>query len=317
MAIQQMRGCQHIIWEMDVYPDIAVDLGVLKRNGFMARAFGWLADLPRRRANRVIALGECMRLRLLTHGLAEENVHVVENWADCDALPPHARVEKPLPSDELSIIYSGNFGRAHDAETIAGAMAQLSRADDGFRFVFGGGGSRQIWMRHFCERHAVTNAEFLPYCERSELNERLALGHIGLVTQHADSAGAVVPSKTYGIMAAGRPVLYIGPRNSTTALLIARYGCGWQIDCGDVAGLVEMLRHLRAHRELVSAAAERAYEAFATHYQRSVGVARMASILQVGMQPMPMSVAQTANCEKSQWLTNRLPETKLRTTVER
>jgi len=300
MAIQQLRGSKHIIWEMDVYPDIAVDLGMLQRNGLPARVFGWLADLPRRRANRVIALGECMRLRLLSHGLAEENVHVAEHWADCDALSARERIRivPPRRSEELSIIYSGNFGRAHDAETIAGAMTKLNCVDDGFRFVFGGGGSRQAWLRDFCEQNALANTQFLPYCERSELHARLALGHIGLVTQHADSAGAVVPSKAYGIMVAGRPVLYIGPRNSTTALMIRRYDCGWQIDCGDVPGLVATLRHLRAHGHLVSAAGERAYQAFADHYQRSLGVARMASAMELGIARVPVLTAQTANGEK-------------------
>lgn len=283
MAIQKLRGARHVIWEMDVYPDIAVDLGVLKRNGLFARAFAWLADLPRRRADCVIALGECMRSRLATHGLAEEKIVVAENWADCDALPGRGRNVQPFPSEGLSIVYSGNFGRAHDAETIAGAMAQLNRPEDGFLFSFGGGGSRQAWMRNFCERNAVGNVRFLPYCERNELMQRLAASDIGLVTQHADSAGCVVPSKSYGIMAAGRPVLFIGPRNSTTGLMIQRYGCGWQIDCNDVQGLVELLRSLRARKELVHAAGERAYQAFVKHYQRSLGVARVAAVLQAGV----------------------------------
>ncbi len=210
---------------------------------------------------------------------------MAEHWADCDTPVARDRGVQASCSDELSIVYSGNFGRAHDAETIAGAITDLNRTDDGFRFVFGGGGSRHAWIRDFCAKNEVRNARFLPYCERDELHARLTSGHIGLVTQHVDSAGAVVPSKSYGIMAAGRPVLFIGPRNSTTALMIERFRCGWQIDCGDVRGLVELLRQLNADRELVFAAGERAYRAFVNHYQRSLGVARMAAVLQVGVEP--------------------------------
>jgi glycosyltransferase involved in cell wall biosynthesis len=298
MAIQKLRGARHIIWEMDVYPDIAVDLGVLKRNGLPARIFGWLADLPRRHADRVIVLGECMRSRLIDHGLPAENIYVAEHWADSDALPSRDRSTHSPCSGELSIVYSGNFGRAHDAETIAGAMAELNRPDDGFEFVFGGGGSRQAWMRDFCEQNSIAKARFLPYCERNELKSRLASGDIGLVTQHVDSTGAVVPSKSYGIMAAGRPVLFIGPRQSTTAQMIRRYGCGWQIDCGDVRSLVELLRHLDANRELVLVAGQLAYRAFVSHYQRCLGVSRMAAVLQLGVERKSVLVAQTANCEK-------------------
>jgi glycosyltransferase involved in cell wall biosynthesis len=300
MAIQKLRGARHIIWEMDLYPDIAVDLGVLKRNGIAARLFGWLADLPRRHADRVIALGECMRARLLTHGLAGEKISVAENWADCDALPAGYRQRPPSHSRDLSIIYSGNFGRAHDASTIAGAMAELSRAGDGFQFIFGGGGSRQQWIRDFCDKHNVESVTFLPYCERSALRGRLGAGDICLVTQHADSAGCVVPSKAYGIMAAGRPVLYIGPAHSTTALMIKRYGCGWQIDCGDVRGLVKLLRTLSEHKERVRTAGQMAYQTFVNHYQRSLGVARMAAILHEGFEGATITPAdETETLRKS------------------
>jgi glycosyltransferase involved in cell wall biosynthesis len=296
LLIQRLRGAQHVIWEMDVYPDIAVELGVLKAKGVPARVFGWLADLPRHRADHVIALGDCMRLRLLAHGLREDQVSVAENWAGQDALPGSSRPQW-FASEGLSIIYSGNFGRAHDSQTIAEAMAKLNRAG-GFQFVFAGGGSRHAWIRDYCEKNAVGNAQFLPYCERDELNGRLASADIGLVTQQADSVGAIVPSKSYGIMAAGRPVLFIGPRHSTTALMIERYGCGWHIDCNDVRGLVELLRYLGEHKEAVHAAGARAYQAFVDHYQRSLGVARVAAILQACVEPKTALQRKPVNCEK-------------------
>jgi glycosyltransferase involved in cell wall biosynthesis len=120
---------------------------------------------------------------------------------------------------------------------------------------------------------------------------------IGLVTQHSESAGSVVPSKSYGIMAAGRPVLYIGPRHSTIALLIERYGCGWQIDCNDVDGLVELLRRLSENKELVYAAGERAYQTFVNRYQRSLGVTRIAAAgMLCDMKRETESLTQVVNC---------------------
>jgi glycosyltransferase involved in cell wall biosynthesis len=283
LAIQKLRGAKHVIWEMDVYPDIAVDLGVLKP-GIASRTLAWLADLPRRHADRVIVLGDCMRTRLLSHGLDEKKIFVAENWADCDARLSPVEPPPAIRPEGLSVIYSGNFGRAHDVETIARAMASLNGGDAGIQFMFGGGGSQQSWIRDFCEMNAVGSAKFLPYCERDELRARLTSGDIGLVTQRGDSVGAVVPSKSYGIMAAGRPVLFIGPRQSTTALMIERYGCGWHVDCNDVSGLVALLRRLNANKEEVCAAGERAYKAFVDHYQRSIGSARVAAALREGVE---------------------------------
>lgn len=297
MAIQRLRGARHVIWEMDVYPDVAVDLGVIKRKSLPDRVFSWLADLPRHRADRVIALGECMRSRLVAHGLDANKISIAENWADCDAPAGGFQSVQSLNTEGLSIIYSGNFGRAHDVATIANAMTSLSRAQ-GFQFVFGGGGSRQAWIRDFCETNDIRTAQFLPYCGREELSARLSACDIGLVTQHKDSAGSVVPSKSYGIMAAGRPVLYIGPRNSTIAQMIERDQCGWQIDCGDVNGLVELLRRLSENKELVYAAGERAYQTFIKRYQRSLGVARLAAGLFEDVGYESESPAQVVNRAK-------------------
>jgi glycosyltransferase involved in cell wall biosynthesis len=284
LMIQKFRGSKHIIWEMDVYPDVAVDVGVLKANGSAARMFGWLADVPRHQADVIIALGECMRTRLIAHGISAHKIVVAENWADRDESDSHSRPPLPVPPGRLSVLYSGNLGLAHDVETIAGAIAELGNMPAGsdmhqVRFKFAGSGSRQAWLKEFCQERKLHNAEFLPYCERHELSARLASGHIGLVTQKAECLGSAVPSKTYGIMAAGRPILFIGPKASTAAQIIEKYGCGWHLECGDVQGLVELLQSLNRHRELINEAGRRSHAAYITNYQRSVGVSRISAIL--------------------------------------
>jgi colanic acid biosynthesis glycosyl transferase WcaI len=299
LMIQRFRGARHVIWEMDVYPDVAIDLGVLRPAGPAARLFGWLADLPRKRADRIIVLGECMRARLLAHGISSEKIVVVENWAEAGAAPvPASGSNSSVASSGLSILYSGNLGLAHDAQTIAQALVELKvRSEEDIRFVFAGGGSRHAWLRDFCEEHGLQNAEFLPYCERQELGARLASGDIGLVTQKTECLGSAVPSKTYGIMAAGRPLLFIGPKESTPALIIARYSCGWQFDCGDVQGVVELLQLLNKHPHLLKEAGTRAYQAFLDHYQRGTGVARIAEILgstRIAPQPSALGISRAS-----------------------
>ena len=81
------------------------------------------------------------------------------------------------------------------------------------------------------------------------------------------------------LMAAGRPVLFIGPRESTPALIIERFGCGWRVDAGDSAGLTTLLRRLAANRGVVRVAGERARQAFLAHFDRADGVARICGIL--------------------------------------
>ena len=258
---------------MDVYPDIAVDLNVLKQRSIATRLIGILADIPRRRADGIIALGDEMKARLVARGIAEDKIVVAENWADGDEIVPG-----PFQDGPLVVHYSGTFGLAHEEHTIAEAMRQL-RDDNRFRFVFVGGGARRVRLERFCREEGIGNAEFRPYTSRSELGRSLAEGHVGLVTQIPETAGAIVPSKTYGIMAAGRPMLYVGPEGATPSLVLRRHECGWRIEPGDVAGMVKLLKRLEQDRTLVREAGARARCAFEKYYDRPIGVARILSIL--------------------------------------
>jgi len=287
LTVQTVRGSKHITWEMDIYPDAAVDLGVLKPGGIPAAVFGWLADLPRRRADRIIVLGECMKKRLIAHGISPDKIFVADNWSEHLVEQP-----KPIGYGPLSILYSGNLGMPHDVETIASAAAQCRQ--DGFEFTFAGGGSRHAWLQRFCVENALEGIRFESYCSRSELGERFNSAHIGLVTQRESTLGSLVPSKTYGVLAAGRPLLFIGPKDATPARIIERHNCGWQVDCGDVDGLVALLTHLNANRHLIHDAGRNAYQAFLKHYQREIGVARVAAILGVEAPSEQASMAAAA-----------------------
>jgi hypothetical protein len=99
------------------------------------------------------------------------------------------------------------------------------------------------------------------------------------VTQKLATLGAVVPSKVYGLMAAGRPVLYIGPAAATPALLIGRFDCGWHLECGDVDGASELLKQLWAHPEEIHRKGENGRKAFADGYDKPAGVARICRAL--------------------------------------
>ncbi len=267
--LQRCRNVRHVVWEMDLYPDIAVDLGMTK-----VGALGWLFDFPRKRADAVIALGECMRSRLLGHNVAADRIRVCENWADGGEVRPSANWPNPRP---IRLLYSGNLGLAHDVDTIYG-VAQRLQNESGVEFVFAGGGPQRRQMENACK--GFQNVTFQGWADKTDLGETLAAAHIGLVTQKSETVGSVVPSKVYGLMAAGRPVLYIGPASATPARVIRKHACGWHYDCGDVDGVVALLKHLMDRPDLIREAGVRARHALETEYDRPIGVRRvMAAVL--------------------------------------
>jgi glycosyltransferase involved in cell wall biosynthesis len=101
------------------------------------------------------------------------------------------------------------------------------------------------------------------------------------VTQSAACFGSIVPSKVYALMAAGRPILYIGPKGTTPSRIIRNFQCGWQIECGDVKSLVDLLHFLAGCSEAIRGAGGRARKAFLENYGLPIGVARLAAILEL------------------------------------
>jgi colanic acid biosynthesis glycosyl transferase WcaI len=274
--VQAVRGSRHVIWEMDMYPDVAVDLAYFRAGGVLDRTVGWIADASRRRADRIIALGECMRDRLMARGVPAGKIAIVHNWADGEAIRP---AHKTGHLDKLVVLYSGNLGLAHDIGTIAGAMRRL-RSDARFVFMFVGSGGRREELARQSAADGVTSLELRPYVARAGLGQQLAEGDIGLVTQIDSCCGSVVPSKAYGILAAGRPVLFIGPAQSTPARIIRRFGCGWELRCGEDAALAELLQRLANNPQQVLEAGQRARRALEQHFDLPYGTAAIAAELQ-------------------------------------
>ncbi len=277
-ALKLLRGSRHFIWEQDLYPEIAVDLEYIRAGGLTHRITGFIADAVRRQADGIIVLGPCMRDRLIARGVAAGKIHIAEHWASSTAIEPMPRPGNPDHPADLVVLYSGNLGMAHDLDTIQGAISNL-RHDSRIRFLFAGTGDKRKVLADFCQDEGIESVEFRPFVARDRLSEGLAAGDIGLVTQREASCGAVVPSKAYGILAAGRPLLFIGPAQATPALLIARHQCGWRVDCGDVRGATDLLQFLAAHPETVKAAGARAREALLRFYDLPQSVNRIADIL--------------------------------------
>ena len=268
-----LRGARHLIWEMDVYPDIAGDIGYIKRGGIFDRFFGAVLDWSRHRANAIIVLGEDMKKRLIARGIPEGKIYIAENWADGREIIPQRPAAGPLVVE-----YSGNLGLAHEIETVVAVIGRL-RNNPELQFVFAGGGPKRQQLEEACRKEGFRNVSFRPFCARTDLGRSLGECHLGLVTQLSGTVGSVVPSKIYGIMAAGRPILYIGPSETTPACHIRRFDCGWHILPGDVTHLEDLLLYLNSHRHLVVEAGERGRLAFEQHFDRPIGVDRILRVI--------------------------------------
>ena len=282
-----LRNQPYAIWSMDVHPDVEERLGILPA-GPVGRFFHGLSRSSYRNAEFVVVLGECMKNVIRGKGVAEEHIHTIPVWGRRDQIEPVPKPANPFVTDlgledRFVVMYSGNAGLAHRFDEVLGAIERMNgEADRDLEWVFVGNGPRK---QEIVERVGEKwNVRYLDYWPREALKYSLSLADVHLVTMREDMAGLVVPNKLYGIMAAGRPVVMVGPGRSETARVVEREEVGYVVDpvvhgSATVERLVEVIRQLRDDDERRKRMGSRAREAFLLHYERNVACAQWEELL--------------------------------------
>lgn len=237
----------------DLYPDVAVRLGVLAHGGLAHRGFAALAGASLREATHLVALSELMAEHLRAYGVKPGAIEVIPNWALAEVegaapgrrLGTEARLEYGL-GDRFVVMYSGNLGAGHQFETLLAAARRLRERRD-IVFAFVGEGVRRAEVERFVRQEALDNVRLFPLAPRERLAESLGAADLHVITMRDGLEGLVVPSKLYGILAAERPAMFIGPARDSVALTIAAAGSGVSFDNGDVSGVVDAVTRLAAH----------------------------------------------------------------------
>ena len=272
--LRWMKGTRFVFWTMDLYPDVPLAAGVIKRGSIVHWVFDRLDRFCLRRADLVVVLGRCMRDKVLRNGVDPLKLVTIAPWADPSEVPnvPARRFSESMDSavarrvtggearpsvvndnryraeweigDRFVIEYSGNCGVGHDVSSVCDAMLAL-RDDDSIRWVIVGGGLAWPRIEEFIRRHQIPNVILRPYQPRAHLGDLIALGDAHLVLVADGFEGLLIPSKFYGVMAAGRPTIYIGPEETEVARVIREEECGFVIPNSDPSRLVAAIERLR------------------------------------------------------------------------
>ena len=272
----QWRHAVHCTWLQDLFPEVASVLGVPGLDGALGRKLQRWRDRSLQCAAMNVVPGESVAARVRESGASPARVQVIHNWSDGEAIRRQPRGDSALRREwglqrRFVVVYAGNLGLAHDFQTLLEAGDALAH-DDRFRFVMIGGGLRMTALRDAVSQRALRNFLFESYQPRDRLVDTLGLADVHLVTLRPDLEGLIVPSKIYGVLAAGRPVVHIGATDGEIAGLIRAAGCGDAVAQGDVPALVKLLHDLAddpIRCEKLGAAARRAFD---RHYSMSRGL---------------------------------------------
>src|SRR5262249_25211603 len=272
--LKWLKHTSHVYWSMDLHPDASLALGRMSPRHRWVRALSWLSGFVYRRADRVVVLGPYMADRVLLKGVDAGRIETIPVWSRREEIYPIPRASNALRKalglgHAHVVMYSGNLGLAHSfAEVMAAAHRLRDRHDLVFLFV--GGGPRLAEVKAIQEREGLTNVRFLDYVPRAHLHVSLSMADVHLISMRPEMTGIVAPGKLYGVMAAGRPALFIGPDHCESADTIRLAGCGLTIAPGDVDALVAALTLLADDPSLARRMGERGRSAFLATYARKL-----------------------------------------------
>lgn len=254
----------------EIYPDVAVSLGVLRN----PRAIGALERLERfvyGRAYTITTISERFRRRLLQKNVPPGKLRVIPNFVDTEFIQPGPRHNDFSTchrlDDKFVVLYAGNIGLTQGFETILDAAQQLADLPD-LHFLFVGDGTRRDWLAEQLARESYSNVTLLPYQPRSVVPQIYATADLCLVPLKKGTAQETFPSKIYTIMAAARPVVAATDPESELADLVQTADCGWAVPPDDAAALSDVLRRAYEERSLLARKAHLGHAHVVANYSR-------------------------------------------------
>jgi glycosyltransferase involved in cell wall biosynthesis len=279
------QGAVLVHWVQDIYPEIAAaHFGAWA--GLALAPVRSQRDAAWRTARTCVTLGETMATTLLQSGVPRERVALIGNWAPreleqpTDAATIAARRSAWGLQDKFIVAYSGNLGRVHEFAAVLAAARRLQARPD-IAFVFTGAGARFNEVRSA----ALENIHLRPPEPREQLAAALAAADAQLVTLKPKFAGLVFPSKLAGVLASGRPVLFVGPRDGEIAQLLEREQCGVPFGPDEGDGLATQIELWAANRKSCRTAGRRARAVYERRFTFESALARWEEVLSAAARP--------------------------------
>jgi glycosyltransferase involved in cell wall biosynthesis len=269
LAVKRLRPRVRVVhWCYDLYPEAATAEGLLREHSFLVRFLKRVLREAYRACDLVADLGSCMRARLDAYEHQGRRVTLVP-WALSEPqavlCPDRVRRHQLFGKAALGLLYSGNFGRAHSYEEFLELARMLG--DESIHFCFGVRGNRASDLRA-AVRDTDHNVSFAGFAPESELAQRLAAADIHLVSLRPEWTGVVVPSKFFGSLAAGRPVIFAGSREASVARWIEAYGVGWVLDRSSLEHVARDLRHLARSNQQLTRLQRRCHAVYHAYFSR-------------------------------------------------
>lgn len=270
-----IRGAHYVLVIHDNYPEILIAAGKIKNGGVLASILNYCNRWLYKHSSKIIVVGRDMEklIKHKTDGL-DIPIVVIQNWAELETVEPTPRAENPLLTelglkDKFVFLYAGNMGYPNDIETIVECADRLKENAE-IHFIFLGTGAKERALRKSVGELELTNVTLLAPKPRGEQTTFLNACDVALVSLVAKMRGVSMPSRTYNILAAGKPMLALTDDESEVAIVIDEDRVGWHVPPGNADRLIAAINEIYKRRGVLHEYGQRARVSALEKYSLSV-----------------------------------------------
>ncbi len=284
--LQKRTGCRFIAYLQDIYPDVAVALGKA-REGFFIKKLRQLLFNCYKKADRVIVLSSDMKQTCQQHGVSEASLRVLPNWTDTTKIVPIKQNNAFRMingwNDKFLVMYSGNLGLAHELSALIDA-AELLKENDKVHFVIIGEGVQKKAITQRAAENNLTNVTIMEKQPYKKLAESLSAADVHFVSLKSGVEHCLFPSKVYGILASGTPLLALASKSSELIQFIEQEQLGEVCDINQSkTNIAKSLAHsivsLAENKDLTQEMGQHARQLAVEEFDRSVITTKYSDLL--------------------------------------
>lgn len=267
----------------DIFPDSLAGTGLAKKDGLLWKIGRVIEDFTYRNADKIIVISEDFKRNIMAKGVPEDKIEVIYNWVDEEAVVPidpndnELFEEFAIRREDFNVVYAGNLGKAQNVKILIDAAMALKEYQD-IKFIIFGTGGLEYEYKNIINYSGLDNIKILPLQPLDKVSKVYGIGNVCLVSCHKGLGGSAMPSKTWNILSAGRPVLANFDEGDLKNIL-EENRCGIFTKAGDKVAFTAAVLKLYNNRELCKEYGKNGREFIMKNLTRAVGTQKYVDVI--------------------------------------
>ncbi len=268
----------------DIFPDSLANTGLSKRGSLLWKIGRKMEDRGYAAADKIVVISEDFKQNIMAKGVPEEKIVMIRNWVDENAVVSVDRRDNSLfdtyslDREKFYVCYSGNVGMTQNMDMLLDVAKSLM-SDSRIGFVIVGDGAYKAKVEERIKADGITNVTLIPFQPYEKISEVFSLGDCGLIISKKGVGSNSVPSKTWSVMSASRPVLASFDKGSELDMIVTENNCGICVEANDADAFREAIVKMADEREKNAQMGARGRKYIEENLTRAIGTAKWVDVI--------------------------------------